>query len=122
MTTPYSSANHNNRIIQSCELGINEINIVSQICYLNDKTYIIHSLHIVYKKCVLPTELGSVVRTAIRQGGVTSLWQGLGPSLLRDVPFSGKNNFRVIIRFISLVLIHCKPMALIIGDLKYSLF
>ena len=33
-------------------------------------------------------ELGSVVRTAIRQGGVTSLWQGLGPSLFRDVPFS----------------------------------
>lgn len=33
-------------------------------------------------------ELGSVVRTAIRQGGVRSLWQGLGPSLLRDVPFS----------------------------------
>lgn len=33
-------------------------------------------------------ELGSVVRTAIKQGGVTSLWQGLGPSLYRDVPFS----------------------------------
>lgn len=53
-------------------------------------------MHIVYVKCVLSTELGSVVRTAIRQGGVTSLWQGLGPSLLRDVPFSGKKNFRVI--------------------------
>ena len=35
------------------------------------------------------SELGSIVRTAIRQGGVASLWQGLGPSLLRDVPFSG---------------------------------
>ncbi|XP_028405392.1 solute carrier family 25 member 40-like [Dendronephthya gigantea] len=33
-------------------------------------------------------ELGSVVRTAVRQGGVRSLWQGLGPSLLRDIPFS----------------------------------
>ncbi|KXJ28349.1 solute carrier family 25 member 40 [Exaiptasia diaphana] len=33
-------------------------------------------------------ELGSVIRTAIQQGGVFSLWQGLGPTLLRDLPFS----------------------------------
>lgn len=33
-------------------------------------------------------ELVGVVRTAIKQGGIASLWQGLGPTLYRDVPFS----------------------------------
>ncbi|XP_046864912.1 solute carrier family 25 member 40-like [Xenia sp. Carnegie-2017] len=33
-------------------------------------------------------ELGNIVKTGLKQGGVRSLWQGLGPSLLRDVPFS----------------------------------
>ena len=34
------------------------------------------------------TELLSVVRTAVAQNGITSLWRGLGPMLMRDVPFS----------------------------------
>ncbi|XP_013382394.1 solute carrier family 25 member 40 [Lingula anatina] len=34
-------------------------------------------------------QLGLAVRGAMKHGGVLSLWQGLGPSLLRDVPFSG---------------------------------
>lgn len=33
-------------------------------------------------------ELVTVIRNAIQQGGLLSLWQGLGPTLLRDVPFS----------------------------------
>lgn len=33
-------------------------------------------------------ELVTVVRNAIEHGGLLSLWQGLGPTLLRDVPFS----------------------------------
>ena len=33
-------------------------------------------------------ELMSVVRNAVRQNGVLSLWRGLSPMLLRDVPFS----------------------------------
>ncbi|KAK2558656.1 putative mitochondrial glutathione transporter SLC25A40 [Acropora cervicornis] len=33
-------------------------------------------------------ELVTVVRNAIQHGGLLSLWQGLGPTLLRDVPFS----------------------------------
>ena len=37
----------------------------------------------------LPLDLISVIKNAIQQGGVLSLWQGLGPTLLRDVPFSG---------------------------------
>lgn len=36
-----------------------------------------------------PLDLISVIKNAIQQGGVLSLWQGLGPTLLRDVPFSG---------------------------------
>ncbi|XP_058960078.1 mitochondrial glutathione transporter SLC25A40 isoform X1 [Pocillopora verrucosa] len=33
-------------------------------------------------------ELVSVIKNAIQQGGMLSLWHGLGPTLLRDVPFS----------------------------------
>ncbi|XP_068670517.1 mitochondrial glutathione transporter SLC25A40-like isoform X2 [Montipora foliosa] len=33
-------------------------------------------------------DLVMVIRNAIKQGGWLSLWQGLGPTLLRDVPFS----------------------------------
>ena len=33
-------------------------------------------------------ELVDILRTAIRQNGVLSLWRGLSPMLLRDVPFS----------------------------------
>ena len=34
------------------------------------------------------TEVLSVVRTVVAQNGVLSLWRGLSPMLLRDVPFS----------------------------------
>jgi len=33
-------------------------------------------------------ELVSVIKNAIQHGGMLCLWQGLGPTLLRDVPFS----------------------------------
>ncbi|XP_067869228.1 mitochondrial glutathione transporter SLC25A40-like [Heterodontus francisci] len=33
-------------------------------------------------------ELGSVVRIAVAQDGLLSLWRGWGPTVLRDVPFS----------------------------------
>ena len=33
-------------------------------------------------------ELVSVIRSAVQQNGVLSLWRGLSPMLLRDVPFS----------------------------------
>lgn len=33
-------------------------------------------------------ELLSVIRNAIQQNGVLSLWRGLSPMLLRDIPFS----------------------------------
>lgn len=36
----------------------------------------------------LRSVLGSF-RTLVKQNGFTSLWRGLGPTLLRDVPFSG---------------------------------
>ena len=35
-------------------------------------------------------EVGVAIRTLVRQQGFFGLWQGLAPSLLRDVPFSGK--------------------------------
>ena len=34
------------------------------------------------------SELMSVIRNAVQQNGVRSLWRGLSPMLLRDVPFS----------------------------------
>ncbi|XP_025773429.1 solute carrier family 25 member 39 isoform X2 [Puma concolor] len=36
-------------------------------------------------------ELGACVRAAMAQGGWRSLWLGWGPTALRDVPFSGRN-------------------------------
>ena len=35
-------------------------------------------------------ELGACIRTAVAQDGWTSLWRGWGPTVLRDVPFSGE--------------------------------
>lgn len=34
-------------------------------------------------------EVDKAVRTTIKSDGIISLWKGLGPTLLRDVPFSG---------------------------------
>ena len=33
-------------------------------------------------------ELGACIRSAVENAGWLSLWRGLGPTLLRDVPFS----------------------------------
>ncbi|RDD37286.1 Solute carrier family 25 member 40 [Trichoplax sp. H2] len=33
-------------------------------------------------------EMASIVKNAVKQSGASSLWRGLGPTLLRDVPFS----------------------------------
>lgn len=35
-------------------------------------------------------EVGVAVRELVKNRGFFGLWQGLSPSLLRDVPFSGK--------------------------------
>lgn len=35
-------------------------------------------------------ELSAVIRSAVHTEGWLALWRGLGPTLLRDVPFSGK--------------------------------
>lgn len=35
-------------------------------------------------------ELSAVIRSAVQTEGWLALWRGLGPTLLRDVPFSGK--------------------------------
>jgi len=40
------------------------------------------------KKNLKYTELFYVVKTALREEGVLSMWRGIGPTLLRDVPFS----------------------------------
>ena len=34
-------------------------------------------------------DVHKAVRSMVKQEGILSLWKGLGPSLLRDVPFSG---------------------------------
>lgn len=36
-------------------------------------------------------ELFACIRSAVAQDGVLSLWRGWGPTVLRDVPFSGEN-------------------------------
>lgn len=38
-------------------------------------------------------ELVSCIRTAVEVDGFVSLWRGLGPTLLRDVPFSGQLHY-----------------------------
>ncbi|XP_065053069.1 probable mitochondrial glutathione transporter SLC25A40 [Rhopilema esculentum] len=40
------------------------------------------------KKGYKYTEVFSVIKNAIRQEGILCLWRGMGPTLLRDVPFS----------------------------------
>ena len=34
-------------------------------------------------------DMYDVVANSVRTEGVRSLWRGIGPTLLRDVPFSG---------------------------------
>lgn len=35
------------------------------------------------------SELRTCIRSAVAQNGLLSLWRGWGPTILRDVPFSG---------------------------------
>ena len=42
------------------------------------------------KKGLRYPQLVLLVIASMRQEGLTSLWRGIGPTLLRDVPFSGK--------------------------------
>ena len=37
-------------------------------------------------------QIGTAVRITVNHGGALSLMRGLGPTLLRDVPFSGKRH------------------------------
>ena len=41
------------------------------------------------KKNLKYRELLWLVNLSIRQEGILSMWKGIGPTLLRDVPFSG---------------------------------
>ena len=34
-------------------------------------------------------EVGAAIKTSVRNAGILSMMRGLGPSLLRDIPFSG---------------------------------
>lgn len=36
------------------------------------------------------SELWACIRSAVAQDGLLSLWRGWGPTILRDVPFSGE--------------------------------
>ena len=36
-------------------------------------------------------DLYEVLASTVRSGGVSTLWRGLGATLLRDVPFSGES-------------------------------
>lgn len=36
------------------------------------------------------SELRVCIRSAVAQGGLLSLWRGWGPTVFRDVPFSGE--------------------------------
>lgn len=38
------------------------------------------------------SELLACIRSAVAQDGVLSLWRGWGPTILRDVPFSGEGS------------------------------
>lgn len=56
----------------------------------NFKTIVMNvGINILMHFFVFISELVSVIKNAIQQGGMLSLWHGLGPTLLRDVPFSG---------------------------------
>ena len=46
------------------------------------------------KKNLSYTQLYNVVENALKQDGVLSMWRGIVPTLLRDVPFSG--NFKLV--------------------------
>jgi len=34
-------------------------------------------------------EVGAAIKSSVRNAGILSMMRGLGPSLLRDIPFSG---------------------------------
>ena len=37
-------------------------------------------------------EVGRAIQQTFKSNGLLSLWKGLGPTLLRDVPFSGQSS------------------------------
>lgn len=59
-------------------------------CYEDDAIVVNYCIIHVYivNICIYFTELGIVLRSLVRNNGITSLWRGLVPTLLRDVPFS----------------------------------
>jgi hypothetical protein len=59
--------------------------------------------------------VGDAVRTRIKHKGPLSLMKGLGPTLLRDVPFSGQSIIRSILLcvilfscILELIILHCR--------------
>jgi len=52
-------------------------------------------------------EVGAAIRLNVRNGGILSMMQGLGPSLLRDIPFSGLCCMQKCSLFSFLLFIYC---------------
>ena len=52
-------------------------------------------------------ELGKVLRDAIKSEGWLTLWKGLGPQILRDVPYAGKSFKNVGFKYMYFTLFTC---------------
>lgn len=48
-----------------------------------------------YKSCIHFLDVGQALKMTIKSDGYSSLWRGLGPTILRDIPFSGKILFKL---------------------------
>lgn len=64
-----------------CAISVFAVTVISPLEMIRTK---MQSEQLTYR------QVRQAVRTAIEQGGPLSLWKGLSPTLLRDVPFSGK--------------------------------
>ena len=94
--SPDVSPLKHNHICPNCNKLIGSWLPDLRVCFVVGAVTVISPLELVRTKMqsrqLSYSELRVCIRSAVAQDGLLSLWRGLGPTVLRDVPFSGESS------------------------------